>query len=67
MCAFFNSREEFETPEMVPGEKVVEYYELYEGGDSALEVLWREHFVSTMSPMFLPDTWSVDFNHERSS
>lgn len=64
---FFNSREEFETPEMVHGEKVVEYYELYEGGDGALEVLWREHFVNTMSPMFLPDKWSVDFNHERSS
>lgn len=30
-----------------------------------LERLWRQHFLSSMKPRFLPPLWSVDHNHDK--
>ena len=48
-------------------EQVVEYFEKNEGGLVELEKLWREHFVNTMKPQFLPELWSISHNQERLS
>lgn len=44
---------------------MVQYFEKKEGGLVNLEKLWREHFLSTMKPKFLPDLWSICHNQER--
>ncbi|OXU24832.1 hypothetical protein TSAR_000057 [Trichomalopsis sarcophagae] len=49
------------------GQKVVQYFENREGGLVELERLWREHFLSTMKPKYLPELWSVCHNQERLS
>lgn len=46
------------------GQKVVEYVRQKEGLVS-FEKMWRQHFLDTMNPQFLPLYWSVDHNHER--
>lgn len=30
----------------------------------AFERTWRQHFLDTMHPAFLPDLWSVDHSHD---
>ncbi|XP_026323409.1 exonuclease 3'-5' domain-containing protein 2 isoform X2 [Hyposmocoma kahamanoa] len=47
------------------GLKVVEYYFNKEGGLLRLEELWREHFLTSMKPKYMPDLWSVKHNEER--
>ncbi len=49
---------------MPHGEKVVQYMMQHEGL-LTLERLWRQHFIATMKPQFLPSYWSVDHSHER--
>ncbi|XP_026484497.2 exonuclease 3'-5' domain-containing protein 2 [Vanessa tameamea] len=46
------------------GYKVVEYYLEYEGL-LRLEEEWREHFLSSMCPKYMPELWSVKHNEER--
>ncbi|XP_059620765.1 exonuclease 3'-5' domain-containing protein 2 [Phlebotomus argentipes] len=46
------------------GEIVVEHFKAA-AGLLSLEKLWREHFLTTMKPSFLPYYWSVTHNHER--
>ncbi|EDV42761.1 uncharacterized protein Dana_GF18156 [Drosophila ananassae] len=47
------------------GERVVQQYRDHFGGLVELERLWREHFLQTMQPRFLPDLWSVNHNADR--
>uniref|UniRef100_A0A6V7LYJ6 Exonuclease 3'-5' domain-containing protein 2 n=1 Tax=Bracon brevicornis TaxID=1563983 RepID=A0A6V7LYJ6_9HYME len=47
------------------GLKVVEYFINSEGGLVALETMWREHFLASMRPKYLPKLWSVSHNQER--
>lgn len=47
------------------GVKVVEYYKNSPGGLITLENIWREHFVTTMQPKYLPDLWSMNHTTER--
>ena len=47
------------------GLKVVQYFQRKEGGLVELERMWREHFLLTMKPKYLPNLWSVRHNHER--
>nr|XP_029720317.1 exonuclease 3'-5' domain-containing protein 2-like [Aedes albopictus] len=47
------------------GEKVVEHFKQSAGGLSELEKMWREHFLQTMKPKYLPDLWSVEHNYKR--
>ncbi|XP_066581261.1 exonuclease 3'-5' domain-containing protein 2 [Prorops nasuta] len=47
------------------GLKVVQYFENREGGLVTLEQTWREHFLSTMKPKFLPNLWSISHNQQR--
>lgn len=47
------------------GLKVVQYFEEKEGGLVELEKIWREHFLTTMKPRYLPNLWSVRHNQER--
>lgn len=47
------------------GLKVVQYFEGKEGGLVELERMWREHFLTTMKPRYLPNLWSVRHNQER--
>ncbi|EDW38009.1 GL12271 [Drosophila persimilis] len=47
------------------GEKVVQMYRFEFGGLIELERLWREHFLHTMKPKFLPDLWNVNHNADR--
>jgi uncharacterized protein YbdZ (MbtH family) len=35
------------------------------GGLMYLEQRWREHFLATMRPRYLPALWSVQHNHQR--
>lgn len=35
------------------------------GGLIYLEQRWREHFLATMCPRYLPALWSVHHNHQR--
>ncbi|XP_068628735.1 exonuclease 3'-5' domain-containing protein 2 [Battus philenor] len=46
------------------GHKVVEYF-LKNEGLLRLEELWREHFLVSMRPKFMPELWSVKHNEER--
>lgn len=47
------------------GERVVQRYRDQFGGLVELERLWREHFLQTMQPRFLPELWSVNHNADR--
>ncbi|BFF88978.1 exonuclease 3'-5' domain-containing protein 2 [Drosophila madeirensis] len=47
------------------GEKVVQMYRHEFGGLIELERMWREHFLHTMKPQFLPDLWNVNHNADR--
>ncbi|XP_048505006.1 exonuclease 3'-5' domain-containing protein 2 isoform X2 [Athalia rosae] len=47
------------------GLKVVEYFESCAGGLVELEQLWREFFLLTMEPKYMPKLWSVSHNQER--
>lgn len=47
------------------GEKVVEHYKNSDGGLITLENIWREHFVTTMQPKYLPELWSMNHTTER--
>lgn len=56
-----------ENPDYIPhGQRVVDYFTLKEnGGLTVLERIWRQHFLDTMKPKYLPELWSVDHNVER--
>ncbi|XP_041369595.1 exonuclease 3'-5' domain-containing protein 2-like [Gigantopelta aegis] len=41
------------------GKKVV-YYQKAHGGVSAFETRWRQYFIDTMKPRYLPPFWEVD-------
>lgn len=45
------------------GQKVVDHYKR-NGGLISFETKWREHFLETMRPKFMPALWSVDHHHE---
>lgn len=47
------------------GAKVVEFYQNSKEGLISLERKWREHFLHTMKPQYLPALWSVEHNVER--
>lgn len=47
------------------GMKVVEFYKANQQGLVNLERKWREHFLTTMKPKYMPDLWSVEHNVER--
>ncbi|XP_017874797.1 PREDICTED: exonuclease 3'-5' domain-containing protein 2 [Drosophila arizonae] len=47
------------------GKKVVQVYRDKLGGLVELERLWREHFLHTMQPKFLPKLWNVNHNANR--
>ncbi|XP_049857544.1 exonuclease 3'-5' domain-containing protein 2 isoform X2 [Schistocerca gregaria] len=48
------------------GQKVVEFFKQDGmGGLVQLERMWREHFLETMQPKYLPPLWSVSHNHHR--
>ncbi|KAF7998414.1 hypothetical protein HCN44_009812 [Aphidius gifuensis] len=47
------------------GLQVVKYFTDNEGGLVSLEKMWREHFLKTMEPQYLPPLWSVSHNQER--
>lgn len=44
---------------------MVQYFTNCDGGLVVLERLWREHFLTTMHPKYLPQLWSVRHNQER--
>ena len=46
------------------GHRVVSYY-VENGGLMSLEQRWREHFLTSMKPQYLPPLWSVTHNHSR--
>ncbi|CAK1548737.1 unnamed protein product [Leptosia nina] len=46
------------------GHKVTEFY-LEQGGLLRLEELWREHFLQSMKPQYMPKLWSVTHTEER--
>jgi len=48
------------------GLRVVTYFSNPKnGGLVYLEQRWREHFLATMRPRYLPALWSVHHNHQR--
>ncbi|KAM8706148.1 hypothetical protein ACLKA7_010433 [Drosophila subpalustris] len=47
------------------GKKVVDMYRDKFGGLIELERVWREHFLYTMQPKFLPELWNVNHNADR--
>lgn len=47
------------------GEKVVKEFQENNGGLIELEKIWRQHFLTTMKPKFLPSLWSVSHNEDR--
>lgn len=47
------------------GEKVVQKFQTELGGLLELERIWREHFLHTMQPEFLPALWNVNHNADR--
>ena len=45
---------------------VVRYVmERMDGGLVSFERLWRQHFLDTMRPQFLPTGWSVEHSHDQ--
>jgi len=48
------------------GQLVVRHVlEQTDGGLVAFERLWRQHFIESMKPRFLPKGWSVDHSHDQ--
>ncbi|KAG6456921.1 hypothetical protein O3G_MSEX010014 [Manduca sexta] len=47
------------------GLRVTEYFKKSDGGLLKLEEMWRQHFLSTMKPKYMPDLWSTKHNQER--
>ncbi|XP_055642855.1 exonuclease 3'-5' domain-containing protein 2 [Toxorhynchites rutilus septentrionalis] len=47
------------------GATVVEYFKQQPGGLIELERMWREHFLQSMKPKYMPELWSVEHNLER--
>ncbi|XP_075144958.1 exonuclease 3'-5' domain-containing 2 [Haematobia irritans] len=47
------------------GEKVVQMFQTKFGGLIELEKIWRQHFLETMHPTFLPKLWDVNHNANR--
>ena len=47
------------------GRKVTFHYSQCEGGLVGFEKMWREHFIATMQPQFLPKLWSVTHCHDQ--
>ena len=46
-------------------QQVIERMKANNDDDLAMfEKMWRQHFVDTMKPRFLPYMWSVDHNHK---
>lgn len=45
-------------------EIVTDYFKKH-AGLLELEKMWREHFLHTMKPKFLPEHWSVVYNENR--
>ncbi|XP_063393669.1 exonuclease 3'-5' domain-containing protein 2 isoform X1 [Cydia fagiglandana] len=52
------------TEEESHGMKVVEYHLKHENL-LRLEEYWREHFLTSMEPKFMPELWSIKHNEER--
>ncbi|XP_012283463.1 exonuclease 3'-5' domain-containing protein 2 [Orussus abietinus] len=50
---------------MPHGQAVVYHFQNNKGGLIELERLWREHFVRSMKPQYLPKLWSVSHSHQR--
>ncbi|XP_075980451.1 exonuclease 3'-5' domain-containing 2 isoform X2 [Anticarsia gemmatalis] len=46
------------------GMKVVEYF-LEREGLLRLEEVWRQHFLDSMEPKYMPELWSIKHNEER--
>lgn len=46
------------------GLKVYQYF-CENDGLIKLEKIWRQHFLDSMKPQFLPSMWSIDHNHKR--
>lgn len=46
------------------GLKVYQYF-CQNGGLTNFEKMWRQHFLDTMQPKYLPNMWSVEHNHKR--
>lgn len=46
------------------GEKVVQEI-MEEEGLLEFEKVWRQHFLDTMQPRYLPDLWSVNHSHDK--
>lgn len=46
------------------GLKVVRYFQEQDGGLLSLERLWREHFLRTMEPRYLPALWSIEHHRK---
>ena len=49
---------------MPHGKTVVMHFMEQQGGLLKFIKIWRQQFVETMEPRFLPDFWSVDHNPE---
>ena len=48
------------------GELVVRHVvEQTDGGLVAFERLWRQHFLDSMEPRYLPRGWTVDHSHDQ--
>ncbi|KAI8121866.1 Exonuclease 3'-5' domain-containing protein 2 [Lucilia cuprina] len=47
------------------GEKVVQKFQKNLGGLLELEKIWREHFIHTMQPKYLPPLWNINHNANR--
>ena len=47
------------------GKKVVEYFISSGDGILNLEKIWRQHFLDTMKPKYLPPFWSVSHQEQR--
>lgn len=45
--------------------QVVQFFQKQESGLVELERMWREHFLFTMKPKYLPNLWSIRHNQER--
>jgi len=59
-CSWLSENEGY-----VPHSRAVVQYFLENGGLIQLEVRWRQHFLKTMLPKFLPPLWSVNHQKER--
>lgn len=47
------------------GVKVVEYFLAQGSNLLLLEELWRQHFLDSMQPKYMPELWSIKHNEER--